>query len=212
MFCSTGLNHLVLCLPICVFLLSIFVSWPNCYTCFSLFSLETFNFKFPVSPSATGQELAAPVPMVLGSTRLLTEMNTRNLPVGKSPLARNTDNLTAIFLPLGVTSCCASIQLGFLWRRQSRQSFNTSTPHFLFFLLTHYMFRSLQAIFRWDIQLDVYKDYSFYNGSAVRTQLDVCLWSPIHVIKLSIKVVKTLIFTVKLVSYIKYKNVKIQGE
>jgi hypothetical protein len=33
-------------------------------------------------------------------------------------------------------------------------------------------------------------------------------WSPIHVIKLSIKVVKTLLFTVKLVSYIKYKDVK----
>jgi hypothetical protein len=67
----------------------------------------------------------------------------------------------------------------------------------------------------WDVQLDVSKDYSYYNGSVVRTQFDVCLywyfgpWSPIHVIKLSIKVVKTLIFTVKLVSYIKYKNVKI---
>jgi hypothetical protein len=60
----------------------------------------------------------------------------------------------------------------------------------------------------------VSKDYFYYNGSAVRTQLDVCLyryfdpWSPVHVIKHSIKVVKTLIFTVKLVSYIKYKNVK----
>jgi hypothetical protein len=56
--------------------------------------------------------------------------------------------------------------------------------------------------------IDVSKDYSFYeyNGSVVRTQLDICLywyfdpWSPIHVTKLSIKVVKTLIFTVKLVS------------
>jgi hypothetical protein len=88
-----------------------------------------------------------------------------------------------------------------------------SSP-FLFFL-THYTFRPLRAILRWDIQLDVSKDYSYYNGSAVRTQLDICLywyfdpWSPIHVIKLSIKVVKTLIFTVKLVSYIKCKNVKI---
>jgi hypothetical protein len=89
---------------------------------------------------------------------------------------------------------------------------------FLFFIFTHHMFWPLQAIFRWDIQLHVSKDYSYYNGSAVRTQLDVCLyryfdpWSPIHVMKLSIKVVKTLIFIVKLVSYIKYKNVKIQGE
>jgi hypothetical protein len=81
-----------------------------------------------------------------------------------------------------------------------------NSPFFLFFLLTHYMFRPLRAILRWDIQLDVSKDYSFYKGSAVCTQLDVCLywyfdlWSPIHVTKLSIKVVKTLIFTVKLVS------------
>jgi hypothetical protein len=73
------------------------------------------------------------------------------------------------------------------------------------------MFRPLRAILRWDIQLDVSKNYFFYNESVVHTQLDVCLywyfdpWSPIRVIKLSIKVVKTLIFTVKLVSYIKYK-------
>jgi hypothetical protein len=46
--------------------------------------------------------------------------------------------------------------------------------------------------------IDVYKDYSYYNGSAVRTQLDVCLywyvdpWSPMHVIKRSIKVVKNI--------------------
>jgi hypothetical protein len=85
---------------------------------------------------------------------------------------------------LGVASCCASIQLGFLWCRQSQQSF-------FHFLPTHYMFRPLRAILRWDIQLDVSKDYSYYNGSAVRTQLDVCLWyfdpwSPIHVIKHSI--------------------------
>jgi hypothetical protein len=46
----------------------------------------------------------------------------------------------------------------------------------LLFLLTHYMFRPLQAILRWDIQLDVSKDYTYYNGSVVRTQLDVCLW------------------------------------
>jgi hypothetical protein len=63
------------------------------------------------------------------------------------------------------------------------------------FLLTHYMFQPLQAIIRWDIQLDVFKDYSYYNGSVACTQLDVemlyflhryfDLWSPIYVIKLS---------------------------
>jgi hypothetical protein len=45
--------------------------------------------------------------------------------------------------------------------------------------------------------IDVYKDYSYYNGSVVRTQLDACLWyfdpwSPIHVIKCSIKIVKNI--------------------
>jgi hypothetical protein len=49
--------------------------------------------------------------------------------------------------------------------------------------------------------IDVHIDYSYYNGSVVRTQLDVSLWyfipwSQIHVIKRSIKVVKTLIYTV----------------
>jgi hypothetical protein len=43
---------------------------------------------------------------------------------------------------------------------------------FIFFL-THYMFQPLRAIFRWDIQLDVFKDYFYYNGSVARTQLDV---------------------------------------
>jgi hypothetical protein len=118
--------------------------------------------------------------------------------------------------------CCILLRIyptGSLWRRQSQQSFNTSTPPFYFSF--YYMFRPLRAIFRWDIQLDVSKDYSYFNGSAVCTQLDVCLYryfyprSSIHVIKLSIKIVKTLIFTVKLVSYIKYKNIKMlkyQGE
>jgi hypothetical protein len=34
--------------------------------------------------------------MVLGSTQLLTEMSTRNLPGGKERPARKADNLTAI--------------------------------------------------------------------------------------------------------------------
>jgi hypothetical protein len=117
------------------------------------------------------------------------------------------------FLPLSVASCCPSIQL-VLYDAVNRNKVSIQLLLFIF-LLTHYMFRPLRAILRWDIQLDFYKDYSYYNGSAVRTQLDVCLyryfdpWSPIHVIKPSIKVVKTLKFTVKLDLYIKYKNVKI---
>jgi hypothetical protein len=38
------------------------------------------------------------------------------------------------------------------------------------FLLTHYMFRPLRAILRWDIQLDVSKD--FY------TKFDNMYWGP----------------------------------
>jgi hypothetical protein len=45
-----------------------------------------------------------------------------------------------------------SILTGSLWRHQSQQSFNTLTP-FNFFFFTHYMFRPLRAILRWDIQL-----------------------------------------------------------
>jgi hypothetical protein len=79
---------------------------------------------------------------------------------------------------------------------------------FIFFL-THYMFRLLLAIFRWDTQSDTFKDYSCYNGSVARTQLEVEMlyvvhryfdsWSPVHVIKLStnIKIVKLLKFSVK---------------
>jgi hypothetical protein len=74
---------------------------------------------------------------------------------------------------------------------------------FIFFF-THYMFRPLLAIFRWDIQLDIFKVYLYYNRSVARTQLDVEMlyalyryfdpWSPIHVIKLStnIKIIKIL--------------------
>jgi hypothetical protein len=38
--------------------------------------------------------------MAVGSTQPLTEMSTRNLPGGKEPPARKTDNLTAICEPI----------------------------------------------------------------------------------------------------------------
>jgi hypothetical protein len=111
----------------------------------------------------------------------------------------SADTLSFFFFNIwGVASCCASIQLVPYDAVDRNKVSVRQLPLFLFFLLTHYMFRPLRAILRLDIQLDVSKDYSYYNGSAVRTQLDVCLyryfdpWSPIHVIKLSIKVVKTL--------------------
>jgi hypothetical protein len=42
-----------------------------------------------------------------------------------------------------------------LWHRQSQQSFNTLTLFNLFF--THYMFWTLWAILRWDIQLVIWR-------------------------------------------------------
>jgi hypothetical protein len=38
--------------------------------------------------------------MALGSTQLLTEMSTRNLPGGKGQLLHKADNLTAICEPI----------------------------------------------------------------------------------------------------------------
>jgi hypothetical protein len=38
--------------------------------------------------------------MALGSTQLLTEMSTRNIPRGKGRPARKAGNLTAIFEPI----------------------------------------------------------------------------------------------------------------
>jgi hypothetical protein len=38
--------------------------------------------------------------MALGSTQLLTEMSTRNIPGGKGRSERKTDNLTAICEPI----------------------------------------------------------------------------------------------------------------
>jgi hypothetical protein len=80
----------------------------------------------------------------------------------------------------------------------------------LFCLLAHYMFRPLRAILRWDMQLMFLRTILtttdplyVHNLTYVYWYFDP--WSPIHVIKRSIKVVKKLIFTVKLVSYIKYK-------
>jgi hypothetical protein len=39
--------------------------------------------------------------MALGSTLSLTEMSTRDLPVGKGRPSRKDDNLTAIYEPIG---------------------------------------------------------------------------------------------------------------
>jgi hypothetical protein len=50
--------------------------------------------------------------------------------------------------------------------------FQYVTPPFLS-SFTHYMFQPLRAILRWGIQLDILKDYFYYNGSVARTQLDV---------------------------------------
>jgi hypothetical protein len=51
---------------------------------------EVDSFNLPNPSSQT---------MALGSTKLLTEMSTRNLPGGKKRPARRTDNLAAICEP-----------------------------------------------------------------------------------------------------------------
>jgi hypothetical protein len=50
-----------------------------------------FIFNLPNPSSRT---------MALGSTQPLTEMSTRNLPVGKGRPARKADNLTALCEPI----------------------------------------------------------------------------------------------------------------
>jgi hypothetical protein len=52
--------------------------------------------------------------------------------------------------------CCILLRLtDSLWHRQSQQSFNI----LIIFIFTHYMFRTLRAILRWDIQLVIISDF-----------------------------------------------------
>jgi hypothetical protein len=51
--------------------------------------VDFFNLPNPSSRTVT-----------LGSTQLLTEMSTRNLPGGKGRSARKADNLTAVYEPI----------------------------------------------------------------------------------------------------------------
>jgi hypothetical protein len=60
------------------------------------------------------------------------------------------------FLPLGVASCCASIQLV---PYDSVNRNKVSIRQLPLYFPSHYMFRHLWAIFRLDIQLDIFKDY-----------------------------------------------------
>jgi hypothetical protein len=57
--------------------------------------------------------------MVLGSTRPLTEMSTRNLPEGKGRPARKADNLTAICEPI-VQKMLEPQRLTTLWASTAR--------------------------------------------------------------------------------------------
>jgi hypothetical protein len=72
------------------------------------FPMRSLNFQFLPNPSRST--------MVLGSTRPLTQMSTRNLPGGKGWPARKADDLTAIckssvwkmWEPRRLTTLCAS--------------------------------------------------------------------------------------------------------
>jgi hypothetical protein len=52
---------------------------------------------------------------------------------------------------------CLFIQL-VLYDAVNRNNVSIRWLSFILFV-THYMFRPLRAIFRWDIQLDIFKDY-----------------------------------------------------
>jgi hypothetical protein len=70
-------------------------------------------------------------------------------------LLSHSDSLKWIWF-IFTFGCCILLCIyptGSLWRRQLQQSFNTSTPPSLFFLLTHYMFRPIRAIIRRYIRL-----------------------------------------------------------
>jgi hypothetical protein len=73
-----------------------------------------------------------------------------------------------LFLPLGVASCCASIQLVPCDSVNRNKVSIRQLPLFYFPSLT-----TCFGPFRWDVQLDVFKDYFYYNGFVARTQLDV---------------------------------------
>jgi hypothetical protein len=80
------------------------------------------------------------------------------------------------FVPLGVSSCCVLIQLVLLDAVNRNKVSIHSLPFILFF--THYMFRPLRAILRWDIQLVIWR--------TILIQRIRCTYA-IHVIKLNIK-------------------------
>jgi hypothetical protein len=76
-------------------------------------------------------------------------------------------------MPAGLRSYMVQIIVSwFLVIPSIATKFQYVTPPFLF-SFTHYMFQPLRAIFRGGIQLYVFKDNFYYNGSVARTQLDV---------------------------------------
>jgi hypothetical protein len=104
------------------------------------------------------------------------DSNASNLPIAEGRKYKCRNQITVYSCTLRnklrrifTFGCCILLRIyptGSLWCRQSQQSLQYVNSPFFIFLLTHYMFRPLRAIFRWDIQLDVSKDYS-YNGSVV---------------------------------------------
>jgi hypothetical protein len=84
------------------------------------------------------------------------------LPTSEIEVVRKTllipPNFYHYRLPHTATKHCDMFDLtGPLWCRQSQQSFQYVNSPYIF--PSHYMFRPLRAIFRWDIQLDILKGY-----------------------------------------------------
>jgi hypothetical protein len=105
--------------------------------------------------------------------------------------------------------CCILLRIyptGSIWCRQSQQSFNTSTPPFYFsshslhvsattgHLQVRNTIRCFQGLF---LLQRICCKYTTWHIDVICLYRNFDPWSPIYVIKLSIKVVKTLKFTVK---------------
>jgi hypothetical protein len=111
------------------------------------------------------------------------------------------------FLPLGVASCCASIQLVPYDAVNRNKVSIRQLPLYFSSHSLHVSAPTSHLQVRYTIRY--FKDYFYHNGSVALTQLGVemlyvlyrCFdpWSPVHIIKLStnIKIVKSLKFSVK---------------
>jgi hypothetical protein len=105
-----------------------------------------------------------------GRTRYITSWSAKLTSIHSLGL-----NMCGAFLPLGVASCCVSIQLvPYDTVNRNKVSIRQLPLFFIFLHSLHVSAPTGHPHVRYTIRY--LKDYSYYNGSAVRTQLDVCLY------------------------------------